>query len=299
MYARWLCLVILFAVSFQVAACINTYDEVLFDTLQKPSKAEMDSRVSHFEKAVASKPSVENLNDFAVALILAGDYAKAITILHSVEARYPGQYRTAANLGTAYELTGNNTEALRWIKEGVRRNPQDHQGTEWLHVKIIEAKIQRSMDKAWLLKHYVSGLDFGDGYEPKGTPESSTRDFLGKVHPMAEVRAAIEYQLQERLKFVSPPDPFIADLYITLGDIDSIHHEGGYGSDEYYEAAKLFGPDKSGIVERRLMSFSERVLEKGRENYHIWLMALAAVTGIFGLLLFGRKSRKCLYEPGK
>jgi hypothetical protein len=52
----------------------------------------------------------------------------------------------AANLGTALELLGNKEEALHWIREGIRRNPQSHEGTEWLHAKILEAKIAAQKD---------------------------------------------------------------------------------------------------------------------------------------------------------
>jgi len=51
------------------------------------------------------------------------------------------------DLGTAYELAGKNEPALRWIREGLRRNPNSHKGTEWLHVKILEAKIEQEKQR--------------------------------------------------------------------------------------------------------------------------------------------------------
>ena len=37
----------------------------------------------------------------------------------------------------------NNEEAARWIAEGIRRNPESHEGTEWLHLKILRQKSRR------------------------------------------------------------------------------------------------------------------------------------------------------------
>ncbi len=65
-----------------------------------------------------------NRNDYAVALVYLGRYDEAISLLQRLEKETPGHYATAANLGTAYELSGNNELALKWIKEGIRRNPR-------------------------------------------------------------------------------------------------------------------------------------------------------------------------------
>ena len=68
-----------------------------------------------------------------------GDNAAAIARQHPVDSnprtvafestfgppRTPGQYATAANLGMAYELSGDNILALKSIKEAVRGD------TEW------------------------------------------------------------------------------------------------------------------------------------------------------------------------
>jgi hypothetical protein len=59
-------------------------------------------------------------------------------------------------------LTGKNEKALRWIREGLRRNPNSHSETEWLHVLILEAKIAAAKDPEWIKTHSVLALDFGN-----------------------------------------------------------------------------------------------------------------------------------------
>lgn len=80
-------------------------------------------------------------NDLASALIHTGDLRTAIQILEEIEKTNPGLYRTASNLGTAYELAGEPAKALDWIRKGIDRNPESHEGSEWIHVRILEKKV--------------------------------------------------------------------------------------------------------------------------------------------------------------
>jgi tetratricopeptide (TPR) repeat protein len=88
---------------------------------------------------------VNRLEADALDLIYAGNYTSALPLLQKAEADSPGAYSIAANLGTNYELVGNNAEALRWITEAMRRNPDSHRGTEWVHVLVLKAKIRDTL----------------------------------------------------------------------------------------------------------------------------------------------------------
>lgn len=163
-------------------------------------------------------PFVENRNNLAVTLIHLGSVKEAIPILEELERKHPGQYFTAANLGTAYELSGENQKALDWIKEGVNRNKDSHFGTEWLHVKILEAKLAMEKDPDWLKNHSVLGVDFSAG-EDSQQPKRSATDHLGRQRSLTEIEDALIYQLHERLEFVKPPDPIVADLLFDLSNV--------------------------------------------------------------------------------
>jgi hypothetical protein len=134
-------------------------------------------------------------------------------LLKKLEQEQPGHYFVAANLGTAYELTGNNTEALRWINEGIKRNPASHSGTEWLHAKILEAKIAQQKDSKFFDNHSVLELQPG---QIKESIALGTRTISPK-----ELMDAIIYQLGERLQFVKPPDPAIASLLFDYAAIEA------------------------------------------------------------------------------
>jgi tetratricopeptide (TPR) repeat protein len=152
-------------------------------------------------------------SDYAVSLVYLGKTEEAVELLERLEKEQPGTYVVAANLGTALELLGRNEEALQWIREGIHRNPQSHQGTEWLHAKILEAKIAQEKDPNYFKKHSVLELD----------PQQVTSEMTieGRTFSPKEVGEALQYQLQERLQFVKPADPAVASLLFDYAAIEA------------------------------------------------------------------------------
>jgi hypothetical protein len=189
-------------------------------SLVNPEKriAEWSPKLEMYQKRMKANPSVENRSDYAAALIHVGDVKLGIRILEEIERTNPGLYVTAANLGTAFELSGENENALEWISEGLRRNANSHYGSEWVHVKILEAKIALAKDPAWLKTHSILNLDFGNAPRPE-LPEITVVDSKGKARTHSEVKHAIAYQLHERLGFIPAPDPIVADLLFDLANL--------------------------------------------------------------------------------
>lgn len=166
------------------------------------------------EASLRGATNFNDRSDYAIALMYLGRNVEAVDLLTRLEQEQRGHFFIAANLGTAYELSGNNEEALRWINEGIRRNPKDHEGTEWLHAKILEAKIAQQKDAAYFEKHSVLELQPGAIGQ---TIRTGGRSFSAK-----ELADAIEYQLGERLQFVKPPDPAVASLLYDYAAIESV-----------------------------------------------------------------------------
>lgn len=158
-----------------------------------PQRAAYQKTVLEYELAPAQHASHADRTHYAVALIFLGRVSDAIVELQLIEKAFPGRYENATNLGTAYELASNLTDARRWILEAIRRNPQAHDGTEWLHVAILEAKLALLDDPDWFKTHRVL--------------EAHTK------RSDAEVLHAIVHQLNERLNFVAAPDPSVSDLF--------------------------------------------------------------------------------------
>lgn len=179
-------------------------------------------------KALASAPdfqtNLQKRNDYAVALIRLGRSAEAAPILEAIEKANPGRYVTAVNLGTAYELLGKDELALKWIVEGVKRNPQSHAGTEWLHVRILEAKLASKQEPGWLRGHAI--FDGGaalTGEQPAPQlRKEPVKDHAGVPRDVGDILKALEYQLGERLQFVKPPEPVVGELLLELASLTAL-----------------------------------------------------------------------------
>lgn len=234
--------------------------------------------------------AIENRINIAVAMIHLGQVKEAIQILEKLEKEKPGLYHTAANLGTAYELNGENQKALRWITEGVSRDKTAHSGTEWLHIRILEAKLAMEKDPAWLDTHSViTGRLIDDAVEAQNDHMLLTDD-AGLKKTLEEIEYALIYQLHERLEFVKPPEPIVAELLFELGKIVSLtrtpEHEAAVRT-----FAASYGVD-SGVVP--LATSPEkplRVIAETSSNYPFYklvsLVGILIVVG--GLYIFRRK----------
>ena len=196
-------------------------------------------------------------NDYAVVLMSLGETSKAIEILQAIEAERPNEYVTAVNLGTAYELSGDLDRALDWIKIGIERNPDAHRGSEWLHVKILEAEIALRTDSAWLASHSILGLDFGDGDVPV-FPSSLVKGNTGQELKWESVESNVEYQLRERISLIPPPNAVVADLLADLACLRALNQSFELAI-PIYELALKYQPVHRELVEERLARAREIV----------------------------------------
>ncbi len=152
----------------------------------------------------------------ALKELLTGNVDKAIDLFLKIEKEHPGHYSTASNLGTAYELSGNNIEAIEWIKEGINRNEESHHGSEWLHVLIIRAKIEIENDPDYLTNNRIIKLPNNFSRERDWFwVHERYGDITARGYHINNVELALAYQLKERLVFVKPTDPVVADLLYT------------------------------------------------------------------------------------
>ncbi|WP_137937917.1 tetratricopeptide repeat protein [Chitinivorax sp. B] len=253
--------------SLNTYACLNTYEEV--ETIVNEQGEKIDAR----NVLNILEWDYKEANNYAVELILSHQHPKAIELLLAIEDKFPDHFRTAANLGTAYELAGSNELALKWIKEGVQRNPQDHQGTEWLHVKILEAKLAMQQQPDWLASHTVTGLDFGKQVKPI-LPTTIPADFLGQPRTLDDYRKALSYQLTERMKLVKPHDAIVADLLFTQADLASL--AGQDNAATLYRSALDYGATKHVLARTRLQGLPD-------DEAGVWIAATVAG----GVLLLG------------
>jgi tetratricopeptide (TPR) repeat protein len=206
-------------------------------------------RIDWAEKVTAQSRRVRDfatLNELAVVLIHFGRAREAVVLLEVLEKRYPDSYEVATNLGTAYELLGDNERALRWIREGVLRNPDSHEGSEWIHIRILEAKRARKERDPSLL-----ALDFGREDMPR-LPAGNA----GTAPSPADLSRDVFLQLAERTQFVRPRDAVVAGLLFDWGNLEMATGTLEV-ADLAYEFALEYGHAERALIERRRLRIAQ------------------------------------------
>ncbi len=216
-------------------------------------------------------------SDYAVALMYLGRADEAVLRLQALEKERPGEYYVAANLGTAHELAGNNAEALKWINEGLRRNPDSHEGTEWLHVRILEAKIRQETEPDYFDNHTV--LDLDPGHPHKALPEELQTNEKGL--DWHSVQHAILHQLSERLQFVKPPDAPVAGLLFDLAMLEAGTHSLE-AAVELLKLARDYGYSHARLAPT-FADFERRIFWREVRSATPWVLG---GVGVVGLLVF-------------
>jgi tetratricopeptide (TPR) repeat protein len=263
------------ATALPALACINTYGtdlqgkrvETFFtggdlvEYLTKPRSMDWRRQKRRLGWNIENA-SIEQRNDYAAALLHVGEIKPALAILVQIERTKPGLYATATNLGTAYELAGKNEHALSWIRAGIRRNPRSHEGSEWLHVAILEAKLAMARDAGWLRSHSVLGLDFGNAAIPK-LPARFPLDNRGNRLDAEDTRRAVHMQMAERLQFVAPPEAIVGDLLFDYANLlmltDTMENAAGI-----YDLALRYGTPRPETARQR-MAHARQVAKRAKK----------------------------------
>lgn len=230
-------------------ACLNayfTYDregnmiELDYDW-KKPFDINFDnkkneSKLKKLEIKLEKDKNYMVLSDYSVVLMQSGRPKEALSILTELYQYYPEEYKISSNLGTAYELVGIPDSAIKYIKRGIELNPGDHAGSEWIHVRILEAKMALQKDP-----NYMRNLDVLMLSENE---KSSIT-----------VMQQLVIQLRERVPFATPgtgDDSIMASLFIDLGDLAANTYSVVIAK-AYYEIAKYYYGCNSAALSNKLI----------------------------------------------
>ncbi|NII23880.1 tetratricopeptide repeat protein [Pseudoflavitalea sp. X16] len=219
-----------------------------------------------------SKLDYKSLSDYAAFELRIGDRKKAVEILEQLYEQHPNEYNIVANLGTAYEVTGNNEKALALLKKAVQINPQSHYGSEWIHVRILEQKIAR--------KDYDKIINLGI--------QDFSQWIIDKQYRFPRdadsLKMQIAYQLHERIAFIPPPDDIVGQLVLDFADIVAKTAESRDKAIPFYEYAEHYGSSLQKTVAARKQVLKEEkkeVKDTFRWASVVWAIPLLA----FGLIL--------------
>ena len=233
--------VVLVLISFKSFACLNGETRVL----KNGEAVYIDYRglvphghnfflkdfprlISELDSLYRKTNDIDYLSDKGYLLIVQKKYDEALKLYLGIERIKPNRYSTASNLGTLYELMGENQKAYEWIKKGIQINPESHNGSEWLHLRILETKIKNLTDVSG---QFLINTNFGDKAEPKSKLSKAEIDKLAKE---------IYYQVNERITFIKPQDKIISILLFELGNLVRLKGEPE-NAERIYVLAREYG----------------------------------------------------------
>jgi tetratricopeptide (TPR) repeat protein len=184
--------------------------------------------IKRLDRLYKDTKDLDYLSDKGLLLILLKRYDEAIRLYLEIEKLDPNRYSTASNIGTAYELLGQNEKALQWIKKSVVIDSNSHKHSEWIHVNILDAKIK---GQQFITTNFLLNTDFGLNLIPTTTL---------KQNELQKLSEALYYQLNERVSFVRPEEIIVAQLLFDLGNVAFLL--GNYhDASRDYEEARRYG----------------------------------------------------------
>ena len=193
--------------------------------------------------------SFKTQSDIALNLMKLGYADSALMILEPLIKKHPTEYVINANLGTAYELSGKLELALKYISEGYRLNPSSHLGSEWIHIKILEAKIKDKQQPGWI----------------KNNPIVSVEDLHKSVGPSRRHRHRLNHlqlQIRTRVPFTPTPNKVIANLLRTLAEY-SVKYDSYENALLAYTYLMEFDPSSKRRVSIEVQALNEKRRESG------------------------------------
>ena len=193
------------------------------------------------------KPDVKYLTEKGIVFIIQKEYQKAIDLYLDIEKQSPNLYSTASNLGTTYELIGDNENALKWITKAIEINPNSHEGSEWIHINILKIKLGQLP----LNSQNLIGTDFGSEDAPKTS--------LSKEE-LIQLQNQLYYQLNERRSFIQPKDEIMAQLLFDYGNV-LLLNGNKKEANEVYNLAIQYGYVEP-IIQTRLSLTSDNSVSK-------------------------------------
>jgi tetratricopeptide (TPR) repeat protein len=252
-------LIVLVLISVKSFACLNGETKILkneayayidHDGINPQGhnffKGDFPRLIIELDSLYKKTKDLDYLSDKGYLLIVQGKYDEALNLYLNIEKIEPDRYSTASNLGTLYELMGQNQKAYTWIKKSIEINPESHKGSEWLHLRILEAKIKNLKD---LSGQFLINTNFGTSNEPKTKLSKKEVD---------ELTQSVYYQVNERMSFIEPKDKIISILLFELGNLAELKGENNSAL-ATYRTARLYGYNDDLIVARMINSAQHEV----------------------------------------
>ncbi|MHB1424250.1 MAG: DUF3299 domain-containing protein [Gemmataceae bacterium] len=105
------------------------------------TEAEKLTKLAHQRKLIADEAA-----DLGALYLRLGDTARAIEILRIAHKDNPKHFHLAANLGTAWQMQGDLTQAAACLDQSSRLAPPKLRAVEQLHLKLVRLRARQPRD---------------------------------------------------------------------------------------------------------------------------------------------------------
>jgi tetratricopeptide (TPR) repeat protein len=174
-------------------------------------------RVQDRTRQLADDPNAKlAYNDLAVAYEKLGEHDRAIQIIQQKEEKWPGEYETAANLGTFYVHRGDYEKGIAEIQRAIEINPDAHFGREIYQKLLVEYILSRQADGVVKLP-----LDPNPGspHQPQGFADwvlASRRVDLANMDEVAEELGRAQKGVLGMMRFGHYNSPILLEALSDL-----------------------------------------------------------------------------------
>lgn len=246
MHLKKLITCIAVVLALKASACLNIfaidaagrvhYIEHGFFFLLDFKKEAVQKEIKQLEKQFKKGHfNFKNISDYGAYLLMAGNYKEGLQLFTALIKKHGEVYEIRSNIAVAYELNGRFDSAYYWEKKALELNPDAHDKSEWVHLKILEARIQLAADSNWCLNNNVTGII--------DTIKKNYKFSLNEGGYDSWLFEDFTSQLDERFPFTFPEDKVMGKLMLELGD--AYQYASVYRAYYCYAIAKYLYPQLS------------------------------------------------------
>ncbi|MCI0637759.1 MAG: DUF3299 domain-containing protein [Gemmataceae bacterium] len=110
-----------------------------------PARLRYEEEAAKLEKQSRERAlTADEIADLGALYVRLGETGKALTVLRQAERRHPNHFRLIANLGTAWQLHGDLTQAALALEQAVRLAPGKFLQAEQFHLKLVRLRMKNS-----------------------------------------------------------------------------------------------------------------------------------------------------------